>query len=87
MITTERDKFVGSHMTQVVKDQLKEEAKKKEISVSQLIFNISKDYLRVAGYNPDQPTERQKEKLPFETSDPPLQQERSEPVGHPERTD
>lgn len=83
MITTDRDVYLAAHVTQIVKDQLKEEAKKKDLSVSMLIFEISKEYLRSVGYNPEQPVLEQEERLPFETSDPTLQRTGSEPVGHP----
>lgn len=51
MITTDRNEFLGAHVTPAVKDALKEEAKKEDLSVSMLVFKLLKLSLRAKGYN------------------------------------
>lgn len=49
MITTNRNKFLGVHITYNLKRALKSEAKRQKISVSHLVFNMLNDALeRVA---------------------------------------
>lgn len=38
MITTDRDQFVGVHVTEKVKEALQREAKKRKMSASALVF-------------------------------------------------
>lgn len=45
MITTDREEFVGSHVTKDVKSELKRRAKEEGTSVSMLIFRLLKKVL------------------------------------------
>lgn len=48
MITTDRDVFVGSHMTQENKDALQAEAKRRKKSVSECVADVIEEWLITA---------------------------------------
>mgnify|MGYP003577772739 FL=1 len=48
MITTDRDEFVGFHLTREVKEKVREEASRRKMSMSALIADVIEDWLEVA---------------------------------------
>lgn len=48
MITTDRDVFVGAHLTNSNKEKLRAEAARRKMSMSLLISEILEDWLAVA---------------------------------------
>lgn len=50
MITTNRDVILGGHTTPDVKDAIREEARKRRLSMSALIHEVLRDYFRSKGY-------------------------------------
>ena len=45
MITTERSKLIGSHVTKEVRDALREEATRLKVSVSRLVYEILREWV------------------------------------------
>lgn len=54
MITTDRDVFLGAHVTQITKDRIKKEAERRKKSVSELVSQLIEDFL---SYGPEQALE------------------------------
>ena len=50
ILLTDRDEFIGSHVTWLVKEALQAEAQKRGISVSALIFTILRSKLKKLGH-------------------------------------
>lgn len=70
MITTDRNIFIGAHVTETVRQQLEEAAKKAGISMSIFTFEALKDRLRKEGYDPEIPLpDPNAIPLPFEVKD------------------
>lgn len=70
MITTDRNIFIGAHVTETVRKQMEEQAKKIGVSMSIYTFEALKDRLRNDGYDPDAPMiDPNAIPLPFEGTD------------------
>ncbi|MCG3774242.1 MAG: hypothetical protein JW395_1060 [Nitrospira sp.] len=59
-ITTDRDVFLGIHVTQLDKDQLKEEADRRKMSVSALASSVLSNWLLTASEEELAPTRSNK---------------------------
>lgn len=74
MITSERDCFLGTHVTKTLKDALKAEAHKVGVSesrtpsVSALVAEILEDEMKSRGYDLTAPVDDRNVPLPFENS-------------------
>lgn len=71
VMSVDRDCFVGSYVSEAVKEALQEEAHKQGLSLSLLVFNLLKEAMRVEGYEVDRQLwlERMRP-LPFEEPAP-----------------
>jgi len=64
MILSDRDVFVGAHLRQETKDQLRKEAERRNVSVSALISSIVEDWLVVAVEEQVEPKPRSNKRGP-----------------------
>jgi hypothetical protein len=55
MITTERNTFIGAHLTPEVKEAMREEARRQQISMSKLLYRFSVEKLKSLGYTIKEP--------------------------------
>lgn len=51
MITTDRNQYLGAHVTPTVRQGLRDEANKRGISVSALVFQLLFERLKELGHN------------------------------------
>ena len=54
MITTDRNVFVGAHVTKAIKDALKEEARRSQVSMSLLMYLLIVEGLERRGYKQEE---------------------------------
>lgn len=64
MITTDRDVFVGAHLTKEQKESLRLEAARRNMSMSALLAHIVEEWLIVAADEQVEPVRTNKRELP-----------------------
>lgn len=68
MITTDRDVFVGAHLTREKKEMLRTEAERRKSSMSLLVSDIIDEWLETAGAEKIEPS-RSNKRTPVSTEE------------------
>jgi hypothetical protein len=67
MESSDRSEYLGAHVTTIAKDYLRVEAKKQDVSMSQLVSDWVEEKLHSLGYNLDEARPQEFERpLPFD---------------------